>query len=720
MGQWVDITTIDNQTPFMKVRWKGTPWSSRGNGDCWFSEASGLTTDNMSWTDGNKNYGWFSAHRMNGGNYLTYPIYCCSFNFDHTRGGYWDSETQVYRDSVNNAQVSGSGFYDTTVVIDGETYYEIDFSLWAGASGYQLYAPYQNMPWDLGDVFVYVGSESISGNTNQINFLSVSGTDTTFEITAADDWAATVSDNWVSLSSSSGTSGTSGVDISVTANQSQSDRTATVTFLCSGDTFELTVNQYGIIGVTGDTSSITFKAGGGSNTDLTITADVNWTAVPSDNWITVSPSAGTPGYSAITITAEQYTGTTSPRTADITFSGSTNTFTVSVTQKKVLSFGGFNLGQLEIEAMYLGGLEIEAMYLGDQQIYAPASGGLSISPGTVNFTYFHTGETITVTSTDEDWALALPAWITADTVTGTTGTTTVNLTVDKTIATDTTAGTINATSTTYTASCTVNYRDYSKEYLTLEILSDGYLTFKDLGTSKTIQYSRDNGETWTNWSSSIGSSAPPWTGGTPMEVYSGETILLKGTTARYGTSTNYASFEGSDVHFNAYGNLLSLSNGNSFSGQTSIGNTGSYHFRNFFSYCNCHSMKNLVLSDNTLNGTYAWFAQWNTYLTEAPEVLPMNSIAQDACKSMFRGTAIERSPEIIATALTGSNGMQNMFNSCSNLNYVKCLASSGTAYGYSYGWLDGVSATGTFVKAQGATWASGVNGIPEGWTVIEE
>ncbi len=385
-----------------------------------------------------------------------------------------------------------------------------------------------------------------------------------------------------------------------------------------------------------------------------------------------------------------------------------------------MSLQGISIGATALDGLCLGSQVVQGLYLGDKQIYVPTSGGLSISPRTVNFTYYHTGETITVTSAEEDWTLVLPAWITADTVTGTTGTTTVNLAVDKTIATDTTAGTINATSTTYTASCTVNYRDYSKEYLTLEILSDGYLTFKDIGSSKTIQYSRDNGETWTNWSSSIGSSAPPWTGGTPMEVYSGETILLKGISTKYGTSVNYAAFEGSDVHFNVYGNLLSLSNGDSFSGQTRIGNTGSFHFRNFFSYCNCHSMKNLVLSDNTLMGTYAWFAQWNTYLTEAPEVLPMNTITQDACKSMFRGTAIERSPEIIATALTGSNGMQNMFNSCSNLNYVKCLASSGTSYGYSTGWLDGVSATGTFVKAQGANWASGVNGIPEGWTVIEE
>ena len=37
---------------------------------------------------------------------------------------------------------------------------------------------------------------------------------------------------------------------------------------------------------------------------------------------------------------------------------------------------------------------------------------------------------------------------------------------------------------------------------------------------------------------------------------------------------------------------------------------------------------------------------------------------------------------------------------------------------YTGNWVDGVSATGTFVKNSAATWnVSGVNGVPSGWTV---
>lgn len=355
MGQWVDITAIDNQTPFMQVRWKGT---FANYGDFWFAETPGLVTDQMDWTDGTSQYGWFSAHRMNQSDYS------CSFN--HSGDRYWDESGWVYRDHVKDA--SRAQYNDDIVTISGVTYYEVNFERWSGATGQNLYAPYSNMPWAPGDILVFVDDSVISGNKDEIDFSSLSGTDNTFEITAQDDWTASASENWVSLSSYSGTSGTSSVDVSVTANPSQSGRTATVTFSCSGETFDLTINQSGIIGVTGDTSAIVFKASGGSNTELTVTADMNWTATSSENWLTVSPSAGTIGSSAITLTADQYTGTTSARTASVTFSSSVNTFVVSVTQKKVSSFGGFILGDLEIEAMYLGTEQIETVYLGDLEI----------------------------------------------------------------------------------------------------------------------------------------------------------------------------------------------------------------------------------------------------------------------------------------------------------------------------------------------------------------
>ena len=62
---------------------------------------------------------------------------------------------------------------------------------------------------------------------------------------------------------------------------------------------------------------------------------------------------------------------------------------------------------------------------------------------------------------------------------------------------------------------------------------------------------------------------------------------------------------------------------------------------------------------------------------------------------------------------------QSMFRNCTNLNYIKCLISQGTLSTNDVGnWVNGVSATGTFVKAENMyVWFSGVSGIPSGWTV---
>lgn len=75
-------------------------------------------------------------------------------------------------------------------------------------------------------------------------------------------------------------------------------------------------------------------------------------------------------------------------------------------------------------------------------------------------------------------------------------------------------------------------------------------------------------------------------------------------------------------------------------------------------------------------------------------------------------------PELPATTLA-EQCYYRMFNGCSNLNYVKCLADSNySSINATDSWLNGVSATGTFVKNSSATdWTSGASGIPSGWTV---
>jgi hypothetical protein len=61
-----------------------------------------------------------------------------------------------------------------------------------------------------------------------------------------------------------------------------------------------------------------------------------------------------------------------------------------------------------------------------------------------------------------------------------------------------------------------------------------------------------------------------------------------------------------------------------------------------------------------------------------------------------------------------------MFQSCTSLNYIKCLATDISATDCTINWVNNIAATGTFVKdANMSNWTTGVNGIPSEWQVID-
>ena len=106
-----------------------------------------------------------------------------------------------------------------------------------------------------------------------------------------------------------------------------------------------------------------------------------------------------------------------------------------------------------------------------------------------------------------------------------------------------------------------------------------------------------------------------------------------------------------------------------------------------------------------------------TGLTTAPE-LPATTL-QSLCYNgiFYNCTNLTTAPELPATTLAYSCYWQ-MFRGCTRLNYIKAMFTTTPSDSYTWNWVDGVSATGTFVKNSAAQWdVSGVNGIPEGWTV---
>lgn len=251
--------------------------------------------------------------------------------------------------------------------------------------------------------------------------------------------------------------------------------------------------------------------------------------------------------------------------------------------------------------------------------------------------------------------------------------------------------------------------DYSLDYLTFRALTDGTIVWNSLGTgfSKTIQYSLNNGA-WTTISASSATS---------IHVEVGDVVRFKGTNTSYAKDkTNYSGFEGGTAMVDIEGNIMSLTYGDNFVGQTAM--TGTYNFCSIFKKSKVVSAENLVLPSTTLtNYCYRAMFSYCTDLVRAPE-LPSTELAQGCYWYMFEMCAITEAPILPATTLV-RECYGNMFIDCSSLSYIKCLATTGfSTYQCTQNWVTRVASTGTFVKDANTTWSTGVSAIPNGWTVI--
>ena len=107
---------------------------------------------------------------------------------------------------------------------------------------------------------------------------------------------------------------------------------------------------------------------------------------------------------------------------------------------------------------------------------------------------------------------------------------------------------------------------------------------------------------------------------------------------------------------------------------------------------------------------------------ETPPVLASTNLSDECYAYMFlQCRSLVTAPELPAQELV-SNCYCNMFEGCLALNWIKCLATDISDYHCTYQWVRLLGNTGTFVKADDMNdWVVGsVDGIPAGWTVINE
>ena len=320
-----------------------------------------------------------------------------------------------------------------------------------------------------------------------------------------------------------------------------------------------------------------------------------------------------------------------------------------------------------------------------------------------------------------------------------------------------------------------------KEPLTFEILSDGkiswlihYDTNAGSDYKKTIYYKINDGE-WISIRSATSASAPT------ISVVSGDTVQFRGNNtsyaATYGSNPSYSAYNYFSVSSQCKikGNIMSLINSTNFANLTKLSST--YTFGYLFSNCTgLTDASELLLPATTLtNYCYLNMFRGCTSLTQAPE-LPATTLTQNCYASMFTGcNSLTTAPELPATTLaercyiymfsdctslvngpssigtsattmtaTACTSMfqncnslttapelpattlanycyQYMFSNCSNLNYIKCLATDISATNCTNGWVGGVASSGTFVTPSSTSWSSktGTDGIPTGWERVD-
>ena len=207
--------------------------------------------------------------------------------------------------------------------------------------------------------------------------------------------------------------------------------------------------------------------------------------------------------------------------------------------------------------------------------------------------------------------------------------------------------------------------DYSQDYLTFVARSSGTFQFSGYSsgaTANTIQYSTDNGETWSEPSTSA-----------TINVNSDNKVMWKGSDMTPAPAPQpweskpkigLGLFSESTATFDIEGNIMSLLYGDNFVGKTTI--NVDRIFGSLFRQSKCIDANNLVLPTVMSASACTQMFSDCTSLTTAPQ-LPATTLADSCYYQMFSNcTSLTTAPQLPATTLTDSC-YYYMFSGCTSL-----------------------------------------------------
>lgn len=304
----------------------------------------------------------------------------------------------------------------------------------------------------------------------------------------------------------------------------------------------------------------------------------------------------------------------------------------------------------------------------------------------------------------------------------------------------------------------------AEQYLTFEIVSSGTIGISSAGSpaSVTVQYSLNKG-VWDNLSSNES-----------INVNAGDSIRWKGNNSAYSSDRdNYNHFTGTAL-FRTKGNIVSLIYGDDFIGKESYTlqdyalncifldsscidaydlyihtKTGMRSLRHVFANCSLLTRppKEIVGQDM---GTYGLGAMFTTCtsLQFAPDLSNFIPTANTFQDMFYNCSSIRETPALysgatpnsayqnafqrctsLESAVLPSETLENrayyrMFSGCTSLQYIEIAAVTGntgsTTNSSFFEWVRGVPSGGIIVKKCELNLPSGNNGVPNGWTVVDD
>ncbi len=386
-------------------------------------------------------------------------------------------------------------------------------------------------------------------------------------ITANGAWTAVSDSSWLTLSKTSGSSGSTKIDMAYAKNTSAASRTATVTVTCgtAKATYKLTQNAHTI------TASV---SGSGITRTISVSGNGSWTAKTDVTWITLNKTSGSSGTSSITATLTINPSTTASRSGTVTFTCGTKTVTVTITQEAAtVAVAGVSLNasskELTVGSSFTLTATVSPSNATNKTVTWKSS---NTSVATVNSSGLVSAvgagsATITVTTSDGSKTATCAVTVKIP-VTG--------VTLSKTSAELKIGGTVTLTATVAPSNATNKSVTWSSSNTSVATVSNGTVTGKTAGTATITVKTSDSSKTATCTVTVYGKPAisfPSYptsvtTSTTGVDIvakvtggkgpYTGYWTMYKGGTRENGTNTYTISTNTTNWPINQFGSAGSF------------------------------------------------------------------------------------------------------------------------------------------------------------------